>query len=84
MGNDLTINADAGSPIDGQRTIFRIKDNGTARNLIWTSGVAKGFRSFTNVPPPTVTTSSRTTYVGCVYNSADSRWDVIAVITEAS
>lgn len=82
LANALTINADAGTPTDGQRTILRFKDNGTGRALTWTTGASKAFRAI-GVTLPTTTVANKTTYVGCVYNSADARWDAVAVTTEA-
>lgn len=78
----ITINADTGSPIDGQRLVFRFKDNGTARAITWTTGATKAFRAI-GVALPTTTVLSKTLYVGCIYNSADARWDVIALAQEA-
>jgi hypothetical protein len=78
----LTINADSGTPVDGQKMIFRFKDNGTARALTWTTGSSKSFRAV-GITLPTTTTINKTTYVGCIYNSADSRWDAVATVTEA-
>jgi hypothetical protein len=77
----LTINADAGNPTDGRKIVFRFKDNGTARALTWTTGSAKSFRVI-GVGLPVSTVINKTVYVGCVYNSADSRWDVVAVAQE--
>lgn len=82
LANALTINADAGTPTDGQKTIFRIKDNGTARALTWTTGVSKGFRAV-GVTLPTTTVINKTVYVGCIYSVTDSRWDAVAVAQEA-
>ena len=82
LANALTINADAGTPTDGQRAVFRIKDNGTARGLTWTTGVSKGFRAV-GATLPTTTVINKTVYVGCIYNIADSRWDAVAVAQEA-
>lgn len=82
LANALTINADAGTPTDGQRAVFRIKDNGTARALTWTTGVSKGFRAV-GATLPTTTVINKTVYVGCIYNIADSRWDAVAVAQEA-
>lgn len=79
---DLTISADAGTPVDGQKIIFRLKDNGTARALTWTTGTSKSFRVVGSILP-TSTTVSKITYVGCIYNAADARWDAVAVVTEA-
>lgn len=82
LANALTINADAGTPTDGQKTTLRFKDNGTAQALTWTTGSTNGFRAV-GVTLPTTTVISKTLYVGCIYNTADSRWDVIAVAQEA-
>lgn len=81
LANNLTFSIDAGSPTDGKRFTFRIKDNGTARALTWPTGTTKSFRAV-GVTLPTQTVSSKTVYIGCVYNGADSRWDVIAVAQE--
>lgn len=78
----LTINADAGTPTDGQKIIFRFKDNGTARALTWTTGTSNSFRAV-GVVLPTTTVINKTVYVGCIYNAADSRWDAVAVAQEA-
>ena len=82
LANALTINADAGTPTDGQRAVFRIKDNGVARALTWTTGFSKGFRAV-GITLPTTTVINKTVYVGCIYNIADSRWDAVAVAQEA-
>jgi hypothetical protein len=77
----LTINADAGTPFNGQKMIFRIKDNGTARALTFTTGVSKGFRAI-GVALPTTTVVNKVIYVGCIYNAAEERWDAVAVAQE--
>ena len=82
QAGNLTINADAGTPVDGQKILFRFKDSGTARALTFTTGATNAFRAV-GVTLPTTTTISKITYVGCIYNAADSRWDAIAVTTEA-
>jgi len=83
LANALTINADANaSPADGQRMLFRFKDNGTARALTWTTGATNAFRAV-GVTLPTTTVASKLVYIGCIYNSADSRWDAVAVSQEA-
>lgn len=83
LANALTINADANaSPADGQKMLFRFKDNGTARALTWTTGSTNSFR-VVGVTLPTTTVASKLVYVGCIYNAADSRWDAVAVSQEA-
>jgi hypothetical protein len=70
----------SGTPTDGQRLSIRIKDNGTNRSLTWVTS-AGGYRVI-GTTLPTTTTANKTIYVGCVYNSADSFWDVVAVATQ--
>jgi hypothetical protein len=74
----LTIAAPTGTPIQGQKLIFRIKDNGTARGITWNAI----FRALGTTLPIT-TVINKTTYVGCIYNSTDTKWDVVVVNTEA-
>jgi hypothetical protein len=81
QAGNLTINADAGTPTDGQKMIFRFTDNGSARTLTWTTGSSKSFRAI-GVTLPTTTTANKTVYVGCVYNSEAIRWDAVAVSQE--
>ncbi|CAB4122808.1 hypothetical protein UFOVP32_72 [uncultured Caudovirales phage] len=78
----MTISADSGSPVDGQAFTFRIKDNNTARGLFFTTGATKAFRAM-GVTLPSTTVATKTTYIGCIYNATDFRWDVVAVTTEA-
>jgi hypothetical protein len=74
----LTINAPTGTPLDGDKLIFRLLDNGTSRALTWDATY-----TVIGVTLPTATTISKTTYVGCIYNANNTRWDVIAVTTQA-
>ena len=74
----LTINAPTGTPVDGDKLIFRLLDNGTARALTWNATYTA-----IGVTLPTTTTINKTTYVGCIYNANNTRWDVIAVTTQA-
>jgi len=74
----LTINAPTGTPLDGDKLIFRLLDNGTSRALTWDATY-----TVIGVTLPTATTVSKTTYVGCIYNANNTRWDVIAVTTQA-
>jgi hypothetical protein len=73
----LTFGSPTGNPVDGDRLIFRILDNGTTKTLSWNA-------TFTpiGVALPSSTTASKTTYVGCIYNANNTRWDVIAASTQ--
>lgn len=81
LGASGTINAPTGTPVDGQRLLIRIKDDGSIRGLAF-SGATGAYRAV-GVILPTATTANKVTYVGCQYNSADSFWDVLAVTTQA-
>jgi hypothetical protein len=74
----LTLANPTGTFAEGQALIFRIKDNGTARSITF----GANFRAV-GVTLPTTTTISKTTYVGCIYNSTDDKFDVIASLTQA-
>lgn len=74
----LTVNAPTGTPTNGQKLMFRFKDNGTTRTITWNAI----FRAL-GATLPTSTTISKTIYVGCIYNSTDTKWDVVAVNIEA-
>jgi hypothetical protein len=79
----LTINATTGgTPVNGDKLVFRFKDNGTSQTLTWTTSGTNSFRVI-GVTLPTSTTISKVTYVGCIYNSNESFWDVVAVTTQA-
>ena len=73
----LTINAPTGTPVDGNKLMFRLLDNGTARALTWNATY-----TVIGVTLPTTTVANKTTYVGCIYNANNTRWDVIAVTTQ--
>lgn len=67
--------------VDGQKLTLRIKDNGTARALTWTT-TSGGYRAIGTFLPST-TVASKVMYIGLVYNSQDTFWDVVAVTTQA-
>ena len=77
----ITVDTPSGTPVDGQRLMLRFEDNGTGRGITWTT--TSGAYRAVGVTLPTTTVASKITYVGCVYNSTDVFWDVIAVATQA-
>lgn len=77
----ITLATPSGTPTDGQKLLIRLKDNGTARGITWTTS-SGGYRAI-GITLPTTTVLSKTTYVGCVYNSTDSFWDAVATVTQA-
>jgi hypothetical protein len=74
----LTVAAPTGTPVDGNKLILRILDNGTARAITWNATY-----TVIGTTLPTTTTASKMLYVGCIYNSTNTRWDVVAVTTQA-
>lgn len=77
LATPATIAAPSGTPTDGQKLIIRIKDDGTARALTWTT--TSGAYRAVGVTLPTTTVLSKVLYVGCIYNAQDVFWDVVAV-----
>lgn len=75
----LSIANPSGTPTNGQKIIVRIKDNGTARAITWSGSYWRAI----GITLPTTTVISKTVYVGAIWNSTDSKWDVIALAQEA-
>jgi hypothetical protein len=73
----LTVNAPTGTPVDGNKLIFRFLDNGTVQSITWNATYVT-----IGTTLPTNTTASKMLYVGCIYNSSNTRWDVVAVTTQ--
>ena len=74
----LTLANPTGTPTAMQPVIFRIKDNGTAQTI----GYGTQFRAI-GVTLPTTTVVGKTLYLGGMWNSDDSKLDVLAVGPEA-
>jgi hypothetical protein len=81
LAQAATIAAPSGTPTNGQRLVLRIKDNGTGRVLTWTTS-SGAYRAIGTTLPIT-TIANKTVYVGCIYNAADTFWDVVAVAQQA-
>jgi len=85
-GDQFTITAQAaalsvanptGTPVNGQKMMIRIKDNGTARAITW-SGTQ--YRASSDLALPTTTVINKTMYLGFIWNSTDSKWDMLAFL----
>lgn len=74
----LKFNNPGGTPVQGQKLVIRIKDNGTARALTYDTQ----FRAMGTALPST-TVLSKTLYLGFFYNSTDTKWDLVAAAQEA-
>jgi len=73
----LKFNNPGGTPLNGQKLVIRIKDNGTARALTYDTQ----FRGIVGTLPNT-TVISKTLYMGFIYNSNDTKWDLVAIAQE--
>jgi hypothetical protein len=74
----LTLANPTGTAIPGLGMVIRIKDNGTARSITYGSQ----YRAI-GVTLPTTTVISKTLYLACIWNSDDTKFDVVAVGQEA-
>ena len=68
----------SGTPVNGQKLIIRIKDNGTARAITWGASFASRGATL-----PTTTVLGKYQYNGFIWNSTTSTWDCVATINEA-
>lgn len=75
VGTNLA--APTGTPANGQRYWYRIKDNGTARAIAYNSI----FRAIGWAQPST-TVVNKTLYLEYQYNATDTKWDLIRVALE--
>lgn len=67
----------SGTPVEGQKLIIRILDNGTARAITWGASFASRGATL-----PTTTVLSKYLYVGLIYNDVTNTWDCVAVSLE--
>jgi len=72
----LLFNAPGGTPLNGQKLIIRITDNGTSRVLTWNSV----FAASTDLALPSKTVVNKTMYCGFIYNSASSKFILLAYL----
>jgi hypothetical protein len=75
---NVSINNPSGTPVEGQRLMFRIKSDGSAHTLTWTGTQWRASVAGTAPPLPPTTNPNRNIYLGFVYNSTDTKWDLLA------
>jgi len=78
LAADAEFAAPSGTPANGNILIIRVKDDGTARALTWNaiySGIVDTL--------PGSTTASKILYMGFIYNSTSSKWEMVAKTEEA-
>lgn len=74
----LTLANPTGAFSEGQSLMIRIKDNGTARGIVFGSN----YRAI-GITLPSTTVINKTLYLGIIYNSTDGKWDVLGLNQEA-
>lgn len=65
------------SATNGQKIVIRHLASGGVRTLALNTG-ASGFRFGSDITALTATASGKTDYIGAIYSSIDSKWDVVA------
>jgi hypothetical protein len=78
LASAATFGIPTGTPTAGQKLTIRIKDNGTSQTLAWNAI----YRAI-GLILPTATVANKLIYVGCIYNTNDTKWDVVAVSEES-
>lgn len=68
--------APTGTPLEGQRLLVRVKDNGTARSLTYNAI----YRASSDLSLPVTTVINKTLYMLFVYNATDTKWDLLAIL----
>lgn len=77
LATNATFAAPSGTPANGNTLVIRIKNGGTLRNLAFNAIYrAIGFTLPTNIA------ANKTAYATMIYNSADSKWDVLSYNVE--
>lgn len=67
----------SGNPVDGNKLLIRIKDNGTARAITWGSA----YMNSGGATMISTTSVNKTHLLGFIYDSAVSKWVCVAVDT---
>lgn len=76
LGANRTL-GDPTNPTNGQKCIWRVRQDATGGRTL---AYGAAFRFGTDVTSPTLSTAAnKTDYIGAIYNSADLKWDVVAV-----
>lgn len=75
QSTSLTIENPSGvTASEGKDLVIRIKDNGSPVSILF----GTKYRAFNDALPIT-TESSKTLYLGIIYNAIDDKWDVVGI-----
>ncbi len=72
-----SIAAPLGTPVNGQRLLFRLLDNGVSHSLTWASAYISG-----GITLPGATTAGKVQHLGFFYDSNLSKWMSVAGIIQ--
>lgn len=80
LAEAATFGAPTGTPVNSQKLIIRIKDNGVIRALSWNAAYVAGGTSL-----PTTTVAGKILHVGFIYNTANglNKWMCVGSQQEA-
>lgn len=67
------------NPVAGRKIVIEFTASGGARTLTLPTATTGDFRYGSDITVLSATASGKTDYIGCIYNGAASRWDVVAV-----
>lgn len=73
----ISLTQPAATPDDGDVVIYQLKDNGVARAISY----ASGFRGIV-AALPTITIAGKIMYLTFMWNSVDSKWDLMSLVNE--
>ncbi len=73
----LTLANPTGTAVNGWGTMLRIRDSGVAQAISW-GAIYRGI----GLTLPSTTVAGKMLYVGMIYNSNATKWDVISVVRE--
>lgn len=74
VAGTLTINAPTGTPVNGQKIVFRLQST-NVQTFSWNAA----FAGSTDLTLPTASTgSSKFDYMGFIYNSTAAKWQILA------
>jgi hypothetical protein len=76
LGGNRTLAAPT-NPTEGQKITYRFRQDGTGNRTLTFDPI---FRFGIDLYPTVLSTgANKTDYIGCIYNSTDSTWDIVAV-----
>ena len=80
LASGATFGAPTGTPTDFQKMIIRIRDNGGAQTLAWNAI----YQDSSDLALPTTTTAGKTLWLGFIYNSDATKWQLISKLDNFS